>query len=1194
MWNDLLRPWRDTPRRSPRRPRARVRRQSLAGEPVEERVLLSFAVGLNVPGTSLSPDVINNNGGFGFIPPDTMGAIGPNHFVELTNGSFSVYNKTTGALITRTGLTQFWINAGITGLNTNPSIGPGAGDDRVLWDPDSGRWFAASFDNSSSNNRVLLAVSATSDPTGTWKGVATTMNDPGLFSDFPTLGLDHDGVFVCTTDFIPNGAAQFVSVLTVPKADLLLATPTLANDHIFTTSPGFSAGFTIQPVVNPTGSLPEVLVSSDRITGNLIFSTVTGTITSPTLNKAVLTTAVAGNSNTIAARQSGGPNTIESGDNRFSGNVIQQGSFIWGAVTNTQTTAGTAHEVVKWFRFNASTFAIAESGLIGDTDTAHDYIYPSISVNPTGDVVIGYTQSGSGQFASTGFSVGKFNGTTTTFSAPTSTKAGTGSYNITFGSGRNRWGDYTATTLDPNDPGTFWTVQEWASPDMPFGSSNPGNWHEQLTQVGIAPSVTGVTSTTANGTYGTGNVINVTVNFDLPVSVTGTPQIALNTVPGGVATYVSGSGTNALTFQYTVVSGQYSAHLDYTSSTALTGGSITNKSVTAAAANLTLPAPGSAGSLGANTNIQIVTTLEVVQFTPNPSGFSVRFSQPINTSVLHLYTSNLPQFSNTTGPPCVTLVGATTGAITGSLVLDADGQGFTFVKTGAPLAADTYTVVLRSDAGNNGIQTPGGSPLDGNNSGIPGTNYTNMFTAAPAAVTLSVPDFARGPSQPVNVPASATGLPVQISNSTGVKSATFTVTFNPADLTVTGATPDPDIPGSVVSFILMAGSIQVTVTAPAALPAGIANLADLTASVPMSAQSAYLTKEVLAFGPISLTDGSGNPISATGGDAVHVVGYLADASGDGFINAFDNSLIQRVILGLDTGFGAYKDLDPRIVADINGDGFINAFDNSLVQRFILGQNPPQIPALPPGVTTTNGVDPLVYIPKGLTVSPGGSVSVPVNFLQTAGAVIDLGSFDLAIGYDPAAFAVAGVRPGGLAAGDSLLWWADPSRGLIYVSAARQAGPTALNPGDSGSLAVLDLVALPGATPGARSLNLLDSVYAGGEGRASRLEDGHLVLGPAPTNGANDPVDGSVVVVGRKTPTLTGIAPVAAPGVVDAAIQSVWPGPLTAPATVAGTSVRPARSIPLQVGVTTPRAVVVQTNAARARVVFDAVRNGPTH
>jgi hypothetical protein len=108
---------------------------------------------------------------------------------------------------------------------------------------------------------------------------------------------------------------------------------------------------------------------------------------------------------------------------------------------------------------------------------------------------------------------------------------------------------------------------------------------------------TNVTSSTANGIYGLGSTISIQVSFIGPVTVTGTPQLALNS--GGTANYVSGSGTPTLNFTYIVGGSDISTHLDYTSTGALTvnGGGID--------ANLTLAAPGTAGSLGANSNIVI-------------------------------------------------------------------------------------------------------------------------------------------------------------------------------------------------------------------------------------------------------------------------------------------------------------------------------------------------------------------------------------------------------------------------------------------------------------------------------------------------------------------------------------------------------------------------------------------------------------
>ncbi|WP_259651489.1 Ig-like domain-containing protein, partial [Pseudomonas sp. NCCP-436] len=117
----------------------------------------------------------------------------------------------------------------------------------------------------------------------------------------------------------------------------------------------------------------------------------------------------------------------------------------------------------------------------------------------------------------------------------------------------------------------------------------------------VAPTVTSVSSSSANGTYKIGDVITVTVEFDNIVNVTGTPTLTLETgAIDRVLSYVSGSGSDTLTFSYTVQAGDSSADLDYASSSALSlnGGTIQDGANQAAI--LTLPTPGAAGSLGAN------------------------------------------------------------------------------------------------------------------------------------------------------------------------------------------------------------------------------------------------------------------------------------------------------------------------------------------------------------------------------------------------------------------------------------------------------------------------------------------------------------------------------------------------------------------------------------------------------------------
>ena len=116
-----------------------------------------------------------------------------------------------------------------------------------------------------------------------------------------------------------------------------------------------------------------------------------------------------------------------------------------------------------------------------------------------------------------------------------------------------------------------------------------------------SPTVTNVISTTANGSYKAGDVIPVQVLFSDVVTVTGTPQLTMETGSTDRAVdYTSGSGTSLLMFTYTVQAGDTSADLDYkaTTSLSLNGGTI--KDARGNDATLTLAVPGEFSSLSAN------------------------------------------------------------------------------------------------------------------------------------------------------------------------------------------------------------------------------------------------------------------------------------------------------------------------------------------------------------------------------------------------------------------------------------------------------------------------------------------------------------------------------------------------------------------------------------------------------------------
>ncbi len=131
------------------------------------------------------------------------------------------------------------------------------------------------------------------------------------------------------------------------------------------------------------------------------------------------------------------------------------------------------------------------------------------------------------------------------------------------------------------------------------GSSGSLGAEKALVIDGIAPIVSAVSSSATDGTYSIGDTLDISVTFSEEVSVSGTPQLTLETgTTDAVVDYTSGSGTSTLTFKFTIARGNTSSDLDYTDTTALAlnGGSIMDAAGNSA--NVILPLPDSTGSLG--------------------------------------------------------------------------------------------------------------------------------------------------------------------------------------------------------------------------------------------------------------------------------------------------------------------------------------------------------------------------------------------------------------------------------------------------------------------------------------------------------------------------------------------------------------------------------------------------------------------
>jgi ribosomal protein L21E len=251
------------------------------------------------------------------------------------------------------------------------------------------------------------------------------------------------------------------------------------------------------------------------------------------------------------------------------------------------------------------------------------------------------------------------------------------------------------------------------------GAANSLGANKAIVIDGVVPTVSGVTSSTVNATYKVGDAVSVQVNFSEAVTVTGTPQLTLETgTTDRTINYASGSGTNSLTFTYTVQAGDTTADLDYNATTALALNSGTIKDAAGNNATLTLASPGAANSLGANKAIVIDGVVPTVSgVTSSTVNATYKVGDAVSVQV------NFSEAVTVTGTPQLTLETGTTDRT----INYASGSGtnsltFTYTVQAGDTTADldynaTTALALNSGtikdaAGNNATLTlasPGGA-----------------------------------------------------------------------------------------------------------------------------------------------------------------------------------------------------------------------------------------------------------------------------------------------------------------------------------------------------------------------------------------------------------------------------------------------------------------------------------------------------
>ncbi|MHB8784442.1 MAG: fibronectin type III domain-containing protein, partial [Desulfobacteria bacterium] len=272
-------------------------------------------------------------------------------------------------------------------------------------------------------------------------------------------------LYVSANMFDNLDSFRYSKVWVLPKPQLLSGSATITWTE-FRDPPGSS--FSMQPA-HTFGLAPAEYFMYEGISGQLQLAKIdnsSGTLAwhAPT---AIAVTPYASVSALPGAPQSGNDNTIDTSDTRLL-NVVYRNGALW--TVHTVPGPGTAKTEVAWYQINPTGGTVLAQGRI--SDPTRWYYYPSIGVNANGDVAIGMSGSSTTEFVGGYYTARRFADPGGTMQQVSLLKAGEQPYFKTLGGTDNRWGDYSATVVDPNGNLRFWTVQEYAATP----SNNWGTW----------------------------------------------------------------------------------------------------------------------------------------------------------------------------------------------------------------------------------------------------------------------------------------------------------------------------------------------------------------------------------------------------------------------------------------------------------------------------------------------------------------------------------------------------------------------------------------------------------------------------------------------------------------------------------------------------------------------------------------------
>jgi hypothetical protein len=431
------------------------------------------------PGVSMLAPILNFDGipvasAGGWAPPDTNGEVGSTQYVQLVNIGLQVFDKSTGAsVLGPIGLSTIW--TGFGGLCEND----GHGDPVVLYDQISHRWLISQF--AGIPNVECIAVSTSADATGSWHRYGFNLG--ANFYDYPHLAVWPDAYYMSMNVFNRSGTTYLG-----PQPFAFDRAAMLAGNAATFVTPGITVGpseETYLPADLDGSTLPETGAPATFVEtpfggvyklwhfhadfatpGNTTFALFASpaaaafTQLCPSILACVPQLGVAA------------PNFLDAIADRLMFRLAYRKfgdheSVVGNFTVNANSVAG-----VRWFELRdvtAGPVTVYQESTY-QPDTLWRWM-GSAAMDKVGNLAVGYSASSASIFPQIRYA-GRLAGDPLSTLPQTEVTlfAGTGSQSVT----DNRWGDYSALTIDPVDDCTFWYTNEY------YAVSGQFNWRTRI------------------------------------------------------------------------------------------------------------------------------------------------------------------------------------------------------------------------------------------------------------------------------------------------------------------------------------------------------------------------------------------------------------------------------------------------------------------------------------------------------------------------------------------------------------------------------------------------------------------------------------------------------------------------------------------------------------------------------------------